>query len=454
LTRRAADGIIAPHPFPRGEAWTRARTGLTPVLELMIAFALVGLNGVFSLSELAIVSARKPRLKALADAGRPGALAALALADNPGKFLSTVQIGITLVGILAGAFSGAALGAAMTQTLTDHGTPHWLADPLGYGIVIAFITYLSVVIGELVPKHLALRNAEAFACIMAPLMTVVSRAAAPVVWLLDQSTKLVFRLLRQSTESESTVTEQDIRTVVAEAENAGAIEGGERQMIASVLRLDDRLVGGLMTPRMNVDWLDLADDEQTHRALLISTPHSRLPVAEGSVDHMLGVVQARDLLAAVIAGKPLDIRGHLRHAPIIPDTLNALDVLDVLRKADVPMALVHNEHGSFEGIVTPADILEAITGAFQADLHEEEPDAVQRADGSWLLSGSMPIDEAAERLGIPLPESRNYHTVAGLLLGELQHLPATGEIIETLGWQFEVVDLDGRRIDKILATRA
>jgi putative hemolysin len=424
------------------------------VLELLIVLCLVVINGVFSLSELAIVSARKTRLKTLAEAGRPGAKAALSLAEDPGKFLSTVQIGITLVGILAGAFSGAALGGRLTEILVSHGISPWIADPLGYGIVIVFITYLSVVIGELVPKHLALRNAEGLACAVAPLMAGVSRAAAPAVWLLDASTKLVFRVLGQGAEPSNTVTEQDIKTVIAEAESAGAIEGDEKQMIAGVLRLGDRLVGGLMTPRMEVDWLDLSDDEEVLRSSLIQTPHSRLPVAEGGIDNMLGVVQARELLAAALAGEPLNIRSRLRNAPIVPDTLNALAVLDTLRKAEVPMVLVHDEYGLFEGLVTPADILEAIAGAFRADVYEPEPDAVRREDGSWLLAGSMPIEEMADKLGIALPENRNYHTVAGLVLTELRHLPHTGEAVQAFGWRFEVIDLDGRRIDKVLASRA
>jgi putative hemolysin len=424
-----------------------------PVLELSIAFVLVVLNGVFSLSELAIVSARRTRLRVLAEQGRRGAATALALSEDPGKFLSTVQIGITLIGVLAGAVSGAALGEKVTESLADHGLSPWLAETLGYGGVIAFITYLSVVIGELVPKHLALKNAETFACMTAPLMQAVSRGAAPVVWVLDSSTEVVFRLIGRSTDAETTVTEQDIKTLVAEAETAGVIEGDERHMIAGVLRLDDRLVRGLMTPRVDVDWIDLADDPTAQRAQIVATPHSRLPVADGGVDHMIGVIQARDLLASCLDGKPFDVRAHVRKAPIIPDTLPALHVLDVLRRAEVPITLVHDEHGSFEGVVTPADILEAITGSFRADLHEQEPDAVQRADGSWLLSGSMPIDEAAERLGMTLPANRNYHTIAGLLLAEAQHVPTVGEILPALGWRFEVVDMDGRRIDKVLASR-
>ena len=423
------------------------------MLELIIALVLIALNGVFALSELAIVSARKVRLKTMADAGRPGAKAALALAEEPGRFLSTVQIGITLVGILAGAFSGAALGERLQDILAGWGMPVWLADPLGYGLVIAVITYLSVVIGELVPKHLALRNTEGIACAMAPPMALLSRMAGPLVGLLDASTKLVFRLFGQSTEPQSAITDEEIKTVVAEAESAGVIETDERKMISGVLRLGDRAVRGIMTPRTDVDWIDLEDTAFDIRESLIKTPHSRLPVAEGDQDNMIGVVQARELLAAFLADRPLDIRAHVRPAPIVPDTLDALDALNILREAEVPMALVHDEYGHFEGVVTPADILDAIAGAFRSDEDTAEPEALQREDGSWLLAGWMPADEMAEQLGIVLPTGRDYETVAGLVIGELHHLPAVGETIDTLGWRFEVVDLDGRRVDKVLARR-
>ena len=422
------------------------------MLELAVALFLIGLNGVFALSELAIVSARKARLKTMADTGRVGARAALALAEEPGRFLSTVQIGITLVGILAGAFSGAALGARATDFLFLEGLPRWAAEPLGYGAVIGAITYLSVVVGELVPKHLALRNAEGIACVMAPLMSFLSRVAAPIVWLLDASTRLVFRLFGRTTDSANPVTEEEIKTIVAEAETAGVIEVDERRMISGVLRLGDRAVRGVMTPRTDVDWIDLQDQEAEVQKLLIETPHSRLPVAEGDPDNMIGVIQSRELLASLLAGQPLDLRAHVRTAPVVPDTLDALDALNVLREAEVPMALVHDEYGHFEGVVTPADILDAIAGAFRSDEETFEPEAIQRDDGSWLLAGWMPADEMAEQLRIVLPENRSYETVAGLVIGELQHLPSTGEAIETLGWRFEVLDLDGRRIDKVLAT--
>ncbi len=423
------------------------------LLELGIAILLIGLNGLFALSELSIVSARKARLKTMVDNGHAGAATALRLAEDPGRFLSTVQIGITLVGILAGAFSGAALGDRLTQIFLDQGMPERAAEPLGYGLVIGIITYLSVVVGELVPKHLALKSPEGIACAVAPLMALISRIGAPVVWLLDASTKLIFRFFGQSTESDSAVTEEEIKTIMAEAETAGVIETDERKMIAGVMRLGDRVVRGVMTPRTDVDWIDVDDTTPEIREVLINTAHSRLPVAQGHPDNMLGVVQARELLAASLRDEPLDIRVHIRRAPIIPDTLDALDALEVLRQAEVPMALVHDEYGHFDGVVTPADILDAIAGAFRSDEGTAEPEAMQREDGSWLLAGWMPADEMADQLGIALPERRDYETVAGLVIGELQHLPGTGEAVEALGWRFEVVDLDGRRIDKVLASR-
>jgi putative hemolysin len=423
------------------------------LFELFIALVLIALNGLFALSELAVVSARKIRLKALADSGRPGAATALKLAQDPGRFLSTVQIGITLVGILAGAFSGAVLGARLSETFASWGVAPWLAEPLGYGLVIGAITFLSVVIGELVPKHLALKNAEGIACAVAPAMAALSRGASPVVSLLDAATKLVFRLFGGSLEPGTAVTEEEIRTLVAEAETAGVIETDERRMISGVLRLGDRPVGGIMTPRTEVEWIDLDNGDSDIRGTLLATGHSRLPVAQGDPDNIVGVIQVRELLQPLLRGEPLNLRSYVRSAPAIPDTVDALDALNVLREAEVPMALVHDEYGHFEGVVTPADILDAIAGAFRSDEDAAEPEAVQREDGSWLLAGWMPADEMADQLGIKLPEPRRYHTVAGLVIDELEHLPTTGEKVETLGWCFEVVDLDGRRIDKVLARR-
>jgi putative hemolysin len=313
--------------------------------------------------------------------------------------------------------------------------------------------YLSLVIGELVPKNLALRNPEAIACMVAPSMTRLARVGFPAVWLLDKTTRLILLVLGQKKRSEGVVTEDEIKALIAEAETAGVLETGERQMISGVLRLGDRAVRALMTPRTDVDWIDVSADEATLRERLIASAHSRLPVGEGSADMMIGVVQTRELLADVLAGRQLDVRSHMRKAPIIPETMDALDVLEVLRDSEVPMALVHDEYGHFEGLVTPTDILEAIAGVFRSDAEGREPYAVEREDGTWLLSGAMPADEMADKLGIALPPSRDYQTVAGFLLARLGHLPATGEHVEAFGWRFEVVDLDGRRVDKVLAMR-
>ena len=425
------------------------------VIEILIVLALILLNGLFALSELAVVSSRPSRLKALAAAGRRGANRALALATNPGRFLSSVQIGITLIGIISGVYSGEAFGRQAAGYLAQLGVPESAATPVGYGIVVVIVTYLSVIIGELVPKNLALRNAEGFACAVAPIMVLVAKVAAPAVWLLDESTRLVFRAVGMSPERQIRVTEEELKTLIAEAESAGVLETGEREMLAGVMRLADRTVVGLMTPRTEVDWIDITGSQENVKERLITTPHSRLPVGDGSIDKMIGVVQTRELLATILSGKQFDIRSHVRKAPIIPETTDALDALATLRAAEVPMALIHDEYGNFEGLVTPADVLEAIAGVFKSDtVAGAEPNAVEREDGSWLLSGGMPADEMADKLGISLPDKRAYETVAGFVLAHLQHLPETGEHIEANGWRFEVVDLDGRRIDKILASRS
>lgn len=422
------------------------------MLEITVILLLIVLNGLFAMAEIGVVSSRRSRLKAMAGAGRHGAKRALALADDPGRFLSSVQIGITLVGIIAGAYSGVTFGEEFALWLQDQGLAEHVAEPLGFGTVIAIITYLTLIVGELVPKRLALRNPEAIACLVAPAMTRVSRLASPLVSLLDVSSKLVLRLLGRSSEPQGKVTEEEIRTLIAEAESAGVLEADEQRMMVGVLRLGDRMVKGIMTPRTEVEWINLSASESEIRRTLVEMKHSLLPVGEGSPDAMIGVVEARTLLSALLSGKPLDIRAYTKPAPIIPDTLDALDVTAKLRHSEVQMALVHDEYGHFEGVATPADIMETLAGLGPA-AETEEPRAVRRDDGSWLLSGWMPADEMAELLGIPLPERRDFQTVAGFILSLLQHLPKVGERISAQGWQFEVVDLDGRRIDKILASR-
>jgi putative hemolysin len=422
-------------------------------VELAVVVALILLNGLLALAELAIVSSRRARLQALVDREVVGARRALVLATDPGRFLSTVQIGITLVGVLSGAFSGATLGLHLAEWFIDLGLPRGVAEAVGVGLVVAVITYFSLVIGELVPKQIALRDPEKIAVRVAPAMTAVARIASPVVSFLDASGRAVLRALGYAAQPEHRVTDEEIRTLMAEAETAGVIEPGERAMIAGVMRLGDRPVRAVMTPRREVDMVDLSADPDDIRRTIVESVHSRLPAHAGTPEEMLGVLQAKDLLDAYLRGEHPDLRAHVRSAPNVPDTADALDVLDVIKGSPVHIALVHDEYGQFEGVVTNADILEAIVGDFRTDEGPVEPEAVQRDDGSWLIAGSMPADEMAERLSIALPPERSYQTAAGFVLSQFGHLPNVGESFDTQGWRFEVVDLDGRRIDKILARR-
>lgn len=424
-----------------------------PWIDVAILFALVLVNGVFAMSELAIVSARRARLEAMARARVRGAKAALNLAADPGKLLSTIQIGITLIGIIAGAYSGASLGGPVAARLAMLGIGPVFAETIALTIVIGLTTYASLVIGELVPKQLALRSPEAIAVVVAAPMEWLSRAAAPLVWLLGSSSAFIFWLMRLRRDGADNVTAEELHMIVAEASKSGVIEEHERSIISGVVRLADRPVREVMTPRTAVEWIDATLDESGIRAALMAAGHSRLPVAHGSVDAVIGVVQARDIALALIRGEPLNLRALMREAPVVLDQIDAMDALDALRTAEVPMALIHDEYGHFEGIVTPANLLAAIAGEFASDTDPDvEPSVVEREDGSLLVAGNMAADALAERLGITLAEDRDYATVAGLALSVFRHLPGEGEYFTEQGWRFEVVDLDGRRIDKLLVS--
>ena len=424
-----------------------------PWFDVIIILALVALNGVLSMSELAIVSSREARLKAMAKGGSSGAQCALQLASNPGRFLSTVQIGITLVGILAGAYSGAALGGPVGERIALLGFEAETAETIGFAIVIVLTTFASVVIGDIVPKQFALRSPEPIAVLVAQPMRWLSTATGPIVWLLDQTSKLIFRLLGLNRESENTVTAEELHLVVAEAQTAGVLEESERAIISGIVRLADRPVREVMTPRPEVDWIDVNSSLEELRAALDGTPHSRIPIAEGSADNIVGVLQTRDLVEALLDGREINLRDLARSAPIIPDLMDAMDALAVLRSADVPLALVHDEYGHFDGIVTPGSLLAALAGAFAHDTEEDEPPLVEREDGSWLVSGAASADLLEDRLGVNMPQDRDYSTVAGFALSVLKRLPQTGETFSYDGWKFEVVDMDGRKIDKLLASR-
>jgi putative hemolysin len=424
-----------------------------PWFDVVVILLLVGLNGVFAMAELALVSSRKPRLKGMAKGGRWGAQAALDLAAEPGRFLSAVQIGITLIGILAGAYSGASLGGPTGQRIALLGVAPDTAQTLGFALVIMLTTYASLVIGELVPKQFALRAPEGIASAMGPPMQLMARATAPLVWLLDKTSALIFRILRLRREESNAVTAEELHLVVAEAHSAGVLEEYERAIISGVVRLADRPTREVMTPRTEVDWVDIDASPEEIRTALRETPHSRLPVAEGSVDKLVGVVQARDIVTSFIDGKPLDLRALMRTAPVVPDQMDAMDTLAVLRDADVPLAFVHDEYGHFDGIVTPADLLAALAGVFASDAEAgTDPPLVERDDGSWWVSGSLPADALADQLGINLPEDRDYATSAGFALSVLKHIPEVGERFTFSGWRFEIVDMDGFKIDKLLAS--
>ncbi len=426
-----------------------------PWIDVVIILVLVAVNGVFAMSELAIASSRKARLEALARTGNRGARAALDLSANPGKFLSTVQVGITLIAVLSGAYSGEALGGPTALRLQAwFGLSAETASTLGFVLVIGVTTFVSLIVGELVPKQIALRSPEPIAAVVATPMLWLSKIAAPVVWLLDSTSAMLFRLIGLSRESEDQVTAEELHLIVAEASKSGVIEEHERSIISGVVRLADRPVREVMTPRTEVEWLDINLDAEGIRQKLVESPHTRLPVAEGSVDAVIGVVQARDIVAAAIRGEPLDLKVLTREAPVIIDQLDAMDALVRLRRADVPMALIHDEYGHFEGIVTPADLLAAIAGDFASDTNPHvSPDFVQRDDGSYLVAGSASADLLAEKLGLDLPDDRDYATAAGFALAAFRRLPTEGESIVEQGWRFEVVDLDGRRIDKLLVSR-
>ncbi len=425
-----------------------------PWSDVAIIAVLILLNGVFAMSELAIVSSRDPRLQAAEKRGSRGAKIARQLASDPGRFLSTVQVGITLIGILAGAYSGASLGGPVGDRLQAlFGLDDETALTAGFAVVIALTTYASLIAGELVPKQFALRAPERIAIVVAPIMYGLSKAGAPLVWLLDRSSALVFRILGLNRESEDRVTAEELHLIVAEASKSGVIEESERAIISGVVRLADRPVREVMTPRIDVDWIDIASDADAVRAMLIDTPHTRIPVARGSVDDIVGVVQARDIAGALFRGEALDLEKLMRSAKVIHDQIDAMDALEALRVADVPMLLVHDEYGHFEGLVTPADLLSAIAGEFASDQDiGSEPFVVEREDGSLLIAGSMPADQMAERLGIELGEDRDYATAAGHALAILKRLPKEGEHFSDKGWRFEIVDMDGRKIDKLLVS--
>jgi putative hemolysin len=422
-----------------------------PWTELFIIAGLIVLNGVFAMSELAIVSAKTSRLQARAEAGSASAKTAIRLAAEPGRFLSTVQIGITLIAIITGAFSGASLERPVGERLAMLGVPADMSGEAAFILVIALTTYLSVVVGELVPKQLALRAAVPVSIIMARPMAWLATVAAPLVWLLDVSSAGIIRLFGIRQKGQSSVTAEELQMIFADATRSGVIEQEQHQMLTGVVRLAERPVRELMTPRTELDWLDADADKAQLLETIEDSPHSLLPVAEGSPDSILGIIKVREVLAALVAGRTVAIRDMVKKAEVVPDQLDAMDALRVLQQAEIAMAVVHDEYGHFEGIVTPVDLLTAMAGNFASDQDQgDTPQIVECADGSLLVSGALSADGLADRLGLDYGEDREFGTAAGYALSVLKRLPVEGETFTDQGWEFTIADMDNRRIDKII----
>lgn len=420
--------------------------------ELLIVVVLIFVNGFFAMAEIAIVSARRARLKPLAESGHKGAQVALRLAENPSAFLSTVQTGITVVGVLASVFSGATialrLGVALNSAfpgLAPHG------ETVALVIVVALVAYLTLFIGELVPKRIAMARAEPIALAVAGWLALMGRCLHPLVWFLHTTTDMTLRLLGIRDLGNSGVTEDEVKTMIAEGTQEGVFEAEEKKMLEGVMRLTDRTVRSIMTPRLDMVWIGSEDRQDEIYATIRSSGYSRLPVARGDLEEVKGVLHAKDMLNAALTGQPLQIDKLQRPLLSVPDTTPVLKLLEQFKSSGQHMAVVIDEYGTVEGLVTIADILMAIAGAMPEEGHDDVDKPVRRADGSWLLGGMTPINEVEEILGLrQMQGDGDFHTLAGFMLAQMGHIPATGD---RFGWQgliFEVVDMDGRRIDKVL----
>lgn len=422
--------------------------------EILVVVALVLVNGFFAMSELALVSSRRGELRRRAEKGSRGAKLALEMIADPSRLLSTVQIGITLVGIVAGAYSGATLGAHFAGWLDVNASflGTWTQE-IAMTVVIGLITYLSLVVGELVPKRLAMHHSEAIAVRVAPIMRWVALGGGPLVSLLRVSTNSLLTLLGQRPHDTKSVTEEELRSLIAEGALAGIIEPAEKEMLDRVMRLADRPVGSIMTPRPDVEWLDADEPMEEWRRHITEAPHSRFPVARGSLDDMIGVLDTRRVLERMLAGEPFDPLSVVIPAPVVHEGTRVPRILEIFKQTGAPMAVVLDEYGGFEGIVTLTDILEAIAGELPGKGTDEESSAVRREDGSWLMDGMIAIEEVESLTGlVAMGEEGDFHTLAGFVLSQLAHLPQIGEHFSWLGWTFEVVDMDARRIDRVLLT--
>lgn len=422
-------------------------------MDFTLILFLIALNAVFALSEMAIVTSRSARLQTLEQEGRPGAVAAAALHRQPSRFLSTIQIGITAVGVLAGAVGEQTLAEPMMGTLATWPLFAPYARVIAFSVTIVLITYLSVVLGELVPKRLAMLAPERIALFVAPVMLVLGKVAAPFVWLLSKSSDAVLALVPKRTGSEPPVTDEEIAVLMEQGAAAGVFHESEQAFVSNVLRLDERRVTSIMTPRQRFYAVDLEDDAGTVRAQVAAAPHTRIVVCRGGTDNVLGIVEANDLLADLLAGRPLDVAGRVREPLRVPETATTTSLIETFRAEGRQLALVMDEYGEVQGLVTDSDFLGAIVGEIGAT-GEPAPSGIQRcADGSWLVDGGLPVEVLEDELEFgPLPgqDEHQYTTVAGFVLHQLGRIPRPADHFDWDGLRFEVVDMDGRRVDKVL----
>ncbi len=428
------------------------------MVEILIIFLLLLANGFFAMSEIAVVSARRARLQQRLEEGNARAAEALALAENPDDFLSTVQVGITLIGILAGAFGGATVARYLTALWANIPPLAPYSGALGLALVVALITYFSLVIGELAPKRLALSAPERIAIAVAGPMRRLARAVAPLVWLLSTSTDLLMRLLGFRPGSEPAVTEEEIRVMIAQGAQAGVLTRAETEVVQNVFRLADRTVSSVMTPRLDIVWLDADDDPDQIRCKVADSGFSRFPVCQGGLDDVVGIVEAKALLVCQWEGAPLSLRAVMRPPQFVPEAASAVSLLSLFQESGLHCALVVDEYGSVQGLVTLHDVLRAALGDVTEAEPGEEPLAVQREDGSWLLDGRLSADDFRSLLGIsgdlPGEEEGAYETLGGFVMMHLGRIPEVADHFQWSGLRFEVVDMDGRRVDKVLVTPA
>lgn len=423
-------------------------------LQIGFIFLLIGLNGFFAMAEMAVVSARKARLQHAADLGRDGAKVALELKRDPGRFLSTVQVGITVIGVLASVFGGATLADTLAHYLETF--PGWVgeyAKSISFAVVVILISYFTLILGELVPKRLALGRPEFIAARLSRLLLAMSRLARPAERLLSATSNLVLRLAPIRPGEPPPVTEEEITLMLREATAAGHFQAAETAMVQMVFRLADRRVSTVMTPRTQVEWLDLTDSEEENRRKLRDSAYSRFPVVDGGPQQVMGIVQVKDLLTAALAGRPFDLRGAVKPPLYVPSTVTALRALEIFKKSGAPLALVVDEYGDFEGVVTLHDILTSLVGDIAEPGDAGGQTVVKRDDGSWLVDGMVTVDEVKDLTGLralPGEDSGDFQTLGGFVMARINRVPSVGDHIAVKGFRIEVVNMDGRRVDRVL----